>query len=88
MIVGCMAFGVALSAQANEEAQAKQACERVIEQMMENRKQAGESHVEVGQICQNHNSRSLKYWQCVHHRMQQNESFGFAAGQCEKVDPQ
>jgi ABC-type tungstate transport system permease subunit len=82
-----MAFGMALSAQANEEAQAKQACERVIEQMMENIKQAGESHVEVGQMCQ-HNSRSLKYWQCIDSRMQQDQRFGFAAGQCEKVDPQ
>ena len=85
-LIGCLVATGAMPVFANEESQARQACERVMTLVEQERVDTGKSSLELTKQCAV-NTRTKEYWECAAGRMGQGESFAFATSRCEKLDP-
>lgn len=84
--LGCLMAIGAMPVFANEEDQARKACERVMALFDQQRVDAGQSPLELTRQCAE-NTRTTDYWECAAGRMKRGESFAFATSRCEKLDP-
>lgn len=85
-LLACLMATGAMPVFANEEDQARTACERVMGLFDQERIDAGQSPLELTRQCAE-NTRTKDYWECAAGRMKRGESFAFATSRCEKLDP-
>lgn len=86
VVVAATSLVVSFAAMANEEVQAREICQEVMTMVDRDRVDSGQEPVGLAETC-NHNTRSPAYWSCTKDRMNNGESFQFAANQCESRDP-
>lgn len=74
-----IAMTISVSAYANEEERAKEACVNASEKAMENE----EFKFDLAGMCKM-NTRSYDYWACTEKRISNGESYHFATNRCEE----